>query len=154
MKLGQVAAGVIRTFRYFRGSEVVHNRFGQISIDANPRGGICFFFEIDYNKGTLLFTSAITREDESFNKAEGRKICLQRAETDAGKTFSIPLDANQGLLEQVFSVLNVAQNNGELGDKPYLRTLLAKMALYDQQNLDSANFYQDMLDAGVIRLPD
>jgi hypothetical protein len=152
MELGCVASGIIRTFRYFRGSEVVFNKNGNITVERNTKGGIAFFFEIDYKKMELLFSSSITREDDNFDKKLGRDICAQRAANDCTKTYKIPYTQGPDLLEQVFTMLTNASETGELGDKPYLRTLLSKMRLYDQQNADSACMYQDMLDSGVITI--
>lgn len=153
MELGCIASGIIRTFRYFRGSEVVHNKLGHITVERTTTGGICFFFEIDYKSNSLLFSSSITRETENFNKKFGRDICIDRAHTDPSKTFKIAYTDGVDLLDQVFTMLDTADTTGELGDKPYLRTLLSKMRLYDKHNAESAIMYQDMLDSGVIEIP-
>lgn len=154
MQLGLVAPGVVHTFRYFRGSQVVHTKQGHIVVEHSPHGGICFFFEIDYNKGQLLFSSAITREDDAFAKSVGRDICAERARIDSGKTFKLAYNPNEDLLEQVYQILASHEETGDLQDKPYLMTLLSKMRLYDAQNADAALLYQDMLDTGVIVIPE
>lgn len=150
MQLGLVAPGVVHTVRYFRGSSVVQNKAGHVVVEQNPNGGLCFFFEIDYNKNQLLFTASITMETDAFSKVLGRKICEERARADVHKTFKTQYDASEGLLDQVFVALANAEAEGELGTNPFLTTLLEKMRLYDNQNADAANFYQDMIDSGVI----
>jgi hypothetical protein len=154
MKLGSVAPGVIHTFRYFRGTQVVHNNKGEVVIEMNPRGGICFLFEIDYNHGHLLFTAAIADENDQFDKTKGRLICEDRAARDSGKTFKIAFDESEPLLDQLFIHLLQGNENGELVNKPHLRTLLDKMKLYDQQNADAMQFYEDMIQNGVIFVPE
>lgn len=150
MQLGLVAPGVVHTVRYFRGSSVVQNKVGHVVVEQNAKGGISFFFEIDYNKNQLLFTAAITMEEDNFSKELGRKICEERARVDVHKTFKTQYDASEGLLDQVFVALTTAEAEGELVTNPFLTTLLEKMRLYDAQNADAANFYQDMVDNGII----
>jgi len=150
MELGCVASGLIHTFRFFRGSAVVSNKLGHVSVERHTKGGICFFFQIDYNKKELLFTASITRDDERFNRKEGRRICFDRAQNDAARTFRMPYTEGYELLDQVFTNLTRAEETGELQEKPFLRTLLAKMRVYEQQNGESAALYQDLLDTGVI----
>lgn len=153
MEIGCIAPGIIRTFRYFQGSEMIVTKKGHVVV-ARPRfGGICFFFEINHKKGTVLFSSSITLDDELYCKQKGRELCVQRAHNDAAKTYELPYTDGVGLLDQVFTMLDQAHKTGELGDKPYLRTLLNKMRLYDQQNAETANMYQDMIDSGVISIP-
>lgn len=155
IELGTVASGVVRTFRYYRGTEIVSNKAGEITVERLIKGGICFFFEIDYNKKELLFTASITRDDEQFCKRKGREICAGRAKTDPGRTFKIPFDdTGSDLMEHVFNMLLSAQETGELGDKPFLRTLLRQMMEYDTQNAETAEMYQDLLETGQIVIPE
>lgn len=150
MQLGLVAPGVVHTVRYFRGSSVIQNKAGEVVVAQNPCGGLSFFFEIDYNKNQLLFTAAITMEEDIFSKVEGRKICEDRAGREVHKTFKTQYDSSEGLLDQVFAALTTAEAEGELVTNPFLTTLLEKLRLYDRQNAEAANFYQDMIDEGVI----
>lgn len=150
MELGQAARGIIHTFRHFRGSEVVQNKHGHITVERSTKGGITFFFEIDYNTNSLLFTASITSDTKRFDKKHGRKSCIKQAHTDSAKTFRLPYDESLDLLDQIFAALQQAEKTSEIQDKPYLRTLLGKMRLYDQQNAEAALFYQDMIDTGAI----
>jgi hypothetical protein len=144
MKLGCVAQGVIRTFRYLRGSHVAVNKFGLTEISCNPKGGICFFFELDYNKNVLIFTASITREDDSFVYREGRDRCVERAQEDQTKTFAIELDHDAPLLDQIYFKLTDDEATGALAHNPFLKTLLARMRMYGEMNSSAADFWNEM----------
>jgi len=149
---GCVASSLIHAYRFFRGSEVVSNKLGHISVERHAKGGIGFFFQIDHKKNELLFTAAITSDSKRFDKKHVRQSCHKQARTDSAKTFTIPYTEGVSLLDQVFTSLIQAESTGELQEKPYLRKLLEKLRLYDKQNAESAELYQDLLDQGVIVL--
>ena len=150
MEQGCVASSLKLAFRYFRGSEVVSNKLGHISVERHTKGGIAFLFQLNHKAKELLFSATITSEDERFDKAKSRATCVQQAQTDSAKTFTIPFTEGISFMDQVYTTLIDSEEAGDLQEKPFLRTLLQKLRLYDKQNAESAEMYQDMLDQGMI----
>lgn len=150
MEQGCVASSLNLAFRYFRGSEVVSNKLGHISVERHTKGGIAFLFQLNHKAKELLFSAVITSDSNRFHKAHSREVCLKQAQTDSGKTFAIPYAEGVSFMDQVYTALIDAETTGDLQEKPYLRTLLQKLRLFDKQNAESADLYQDMLDSGMI----
>jgi hypothetical protein len=163
MELGSIQPGVVQTLRYFRGSKIVQNKFGEIVAERSPKGGITFFFQLDYNANILSFTAAIAREDQPFNYAAGREECeLNILEATAlahassavrsvytsltgvsePRVFFFDLDPNEALIDQVHSHLTKLKNLGQL-KHDFLRTLLKRMNEYDKQNADTEDFVEE-----------
>jgi hypothetical protein len=157
MQLGLVKKGVVRAVRYYRSTEVIKDKNDEIYIRHRVKGGITFLFQIDYNDNTLAFSAAITKENEIFDRIEGKKVCEIKASqtftdrngtypNDEYLTFKIPYQAGTSLIDQVFFALQDLSNRNELKLYPFFQTLYKRMKKYDQENSFSEKFFQDMYE--------
>lgn len=173
MNLGSIESGVVRTLRYYRGSKVIQNKHGAIVGERNPKGGITFLFEIDYNRNKLYFTAAIAREDQQFSYEDGRKECdlnfceaialasmppivkeVYRALSGIQGTKVFHIELSKGaepLIDQVHSELTRIKNIGEL-KHPFLKTLLKRMNTYNAQNADTEDFLDIQAQSNAIEV--
>ncbi len=138
MQLGAITPGIIRTVRYFRGSSVIQNNKGEITVEVNPKGGITAIFEINYDTQRAKAAVSAARENDTdeqgrvlgFSKKEGRKIC--EARFDAGQVFEFDYNKDFSLLENLYGALNDRKLDGTLVNIE--RTVFQKMEEYAHQN--------------------
>lgn len=153
MQLGAISSGVVRVFRVFRGSEVIKDKKGQCRIERARKGGVCFVFEIDYNKNMLRFVAAITKEDEIFDQERGKaelaaRIQLSETQPHLSMIYQIPLGEGP-VLDQVYTALETISNNGGFknGEQRFLQTLYRRLELLSRRNA-SAEDLMDQISAG------
>jgi len=161
MQLGQIAKGIVRSVRYFRGSKIIQNKNGQVGLEINPKGGITFLFEINYNLGQLLFTTAINRETERFSASAGKLECARKialtAQGQSEHIHSIAFDPHRvenssTLIEQVYLTLQEASESGELKEKAFLRTLFKRMNQYASQNEAAEAFAEEAIPGYIQKI--
>ena len=131
MQLGELDNGVIRTMRYFRGSSVLRNRFDEITIGINPKGGLAVLFEINYTTGVSKAAVSIAREDDSFSKAFGKKQCQEKF--NVGNVIEFKHDTNFTLMECLYGSIMARRSVGEVLPK-FDKTVADRIQAYTFMN--------------------
>lgn len=168
MELGNIANGVIRTFRFFRAGRIIADKNDDVIFSPNEKGGLTFLFELNYNTNELIFTAAITREDDLFSYKtfytqgkrmprlpngrlgalvktqiiSGKDICMERFDSDYHVYSIAGIDSEVGLIEQVYNWLLDQQDAKVLSDNPFLHTLFRRMEKYLDENENALDFLE------------
>lgn len=131
MQLGELSNGVIRTMRYFRGSAVLRNRFDEITVGINPKGGLAVLFEINYNTGISKAAVSVAREDDCFSKDLGKAQCQEKF--DAGNVIEFRHDPSFTLMECLYGSIMERRANGEVLPK-FDKTVADRIQTYTFMN--------------------
>lgn len=142
MQLGELSTGVIRTMRYFRGSSVLRNRFDEITVGINPKGGLAVLFEINYNTGISKAAVSVAREDDCFSKDLGKAQCQEKFDT--GNVIEFKHDENFTLMECLYGSIMARRSVGEVLPK-FDKTVADRIQTYAFMNDCADDLFDSIL---------